>query len=113
MRYKELPAFEKNEFDEGDTVNVYMQGNSKPYETYVLPVQNYQEKDMVKVSGHTTLVHYKQCRKLEPMKPREWTIHTCPRHVGATTAFFDHKCEEQIKVREVLTSDSQPECTER
>jgi hypothetical protein len=72
-KYKELPAFETNEFKVGDLINVYI--GHYLYKVRVTRTHEY----LVFFSGADTengegLAHFKQCRKLEEIKPREFFI---------------------------------------
>lgn len=67
-KYIEQPAFEKNEFEVGDSVRVYL-SSSKVLEGNVSFVCG---RDLVGVSDEN--FHFKQCRLLKEVKPREFWI---------------------------------------
>jgi len=70
MKYKELPAFETNEFKVGDKVKVY---NSEGHFTaFVSEIML--NKEFLRLETRTLPVHFKQCRKLEEIKPREFWV---------------------------------------
>ncbi len=77
MKYKELDAFETNEFKRGDKVNIYNDGRVFIY--FVVNVRNDIVIAAYKVDiseAMTSEFHFRQCRKLEEIKPREWLVRT-------------------------------------
>jgi len=110
VKYRELPEFKSaDEFKIGDKVRHYFWNtNSKFYES---------EDKVIEIEGDLLMLlptyspvtfppgraHFKQCRKLEEVKPREWKF--CAEH---KTSYLHCKegrhpihCEF-IQVREVL-----------
>lgn len=104
MKYKELPAFESNEFKVGDLINIYspepLQINriSKIYQDLII-VEN-------SLSG-CCMFHFKQCRKLVPIEAREWEVWIdCYGDLfdNPKDLYYDKKAKK-IKVREVLEDE--------
>ena len=101
MKYKELPAFETNEFKVGDLVKCYDSEVSDDNEIIEVIVA-----DKIYLKNYTYSAHFKTCRKLEEIKPREFWI------VGREDEFYVYENEpkditlsegfKKIRVREVL-----------
>ncbi len=107
MKYKELPAFETNEFKEGDKVNLYdklgilvgeITDISGDYIRFMSTGRNYER-------------HFKQFRKLEEIQPREYIRYID--EFGNLYKYDDTSCfartesvragaTKRIKLREVL-----------
>lgn len=75
MKYKELPAFETNEFKKEDLVHIYHSLNDVKLTEWIHGPQKVSklEKDYVFFDGPFGY-HFKQCRKLEEIKPREFYV---------------------------------------
>lgn len=107
-KYKELPAFETNEFKVGDLVKVYV--GTDIFQTRVLEIRrdHFVIIEDSEDRGYD-IAHFKQCRKLEEIKPREFNvivtedgeIITAPSH-ALPNFTFNNKPVTYIKVREVL-----------
>ncbi|HEY5688551.1 MAG TPA: hypothetical protein VIS27_09635 [Yeosuana sp.] len=109
-KYKELPAFETNEFKVGDKVAFYRKCGKAIGEITSRSTNNlcikYESRDK---NTCMTETHFKQCRKLEEVKPREFNvivtedgeIITAPSH-ALPNFTFNNKPVTYIKVREVL-----------
>lgn len=73
MKWKEMPAFESaKEFEIGDTVRVYQSVEACDGKVDAI------SGDLIDVSfvqsAHDRgIYHFKTCRKLVPVEPREWT----------------------------------------
>lgn len=102
MKYRELPASEVNDFKVGDWVRVY--------QNYGVGTEDYTIKevhiDFISVKDITKpMYHWKACRKLVPVEPREWTITICEDGTlskGTPFAKNIYNYSETIRVREVL-----------
>jgi len=75
MKYKELPAFETNEFKVGDRIRAYgvlVDGHIDDIVTGICKIT----KDHLMVDTidnvYYSSPHFKQCRKLVEVEPREW-----------------------------------------
>lgn len=101
-KYKELPAFETNEFKAGDVINVYVDYNTIHKVTVNNSFGDYLDFGAELYGRY----HFKQCRKLEEVKPREFWIYSA----------YDHNPDEHpdprgvrypkaFKVREVLDEE--------
>jgi hypothetical protein len=89
MKYKELAAFKTNEFKVGDMVRVY---DYFPYEALIVEMFNDNGEGILKVQFEdpssvklrsTRGVHFKQCRKLEEVIPREFWINPDEKNCAA------------------------------
>jgi hypothetical protein len=107
MKFKELPAFETNEFKVGDRVKVYTENGillgivssdrNKGYH-YVFILKDGTEEEVE--------FHFKQCRNLEPVKPREFLIKRCDGEDDDMIFEYDSLIREGfIWVREVLEDE--------
>jgi hypothetical protein len=121
-KYKELPAFETNEFKVGDRVKVYM--SPEPYIGLITEIEDsFLKIEAVDYNEHT-FEHFKQCRKLEEIKPREFWVHrdcvnnifgqlplryygSPPRFGSAVIATYVDKPDrkEYIRVQEILEDE--------
>jgi len=105
MKYRELPALEINEFQIGDLIKTY-QGNQE-HIFYIVSVNEniltvtYKE-DIYEED--TSIFHFKQCRKLVPIEPREFHLHSDGSYTGINNAKFIDR-EKALKVREVLEDE--------
>ena len=98
MKYREHAAFETNEFKSGDLVRIYD----------AMVVGNFRTDAVTVVKGDLIYTgaqsyHFKQCRKVEEIKPREWWIDTKP---GVWTVWENIDSIDKVKggfirVREV------------
>lgn len=109
MKYKELPAFETNDFIVGDTVHYY---NNESMQEFVVSKISRELLILGKTDYHSfdlQLAHYKQCRKLVEVKPQ------VPREIEL---YYDKKSGhyfqvrgngnfETIKFREVIEDDKE------
>lgn len=104
-KYKELPAFETNEFKAGDAVAFYRNCGRAIGEIKDI-CDDRLEVIYERGNGYNscTSVHFKQCRKLEEIKPREFYL-----HLWGSSIFTQEECAERgiatsnlIKVREVI-----------
>lgn len=110
-KYKELPAFETNEFKVGDIVNCYCE-----QKTHIeIPVKCLLvDKDYLLIEDRTyqIIAHFKQCRKLVKVEPREFWLVFSHEHNYSNPSVYPceqiiaHKGAWQIKVREVLDEDT-------
>lgn len=102
MKYIEFQAFDTNQFQVGDKVRVY----HSPYNVTDATVTEVQgdallaRKDPSKKTQEI-FAHFKQCRRLEEMKPREWLIYRTKSHEFTTDQTIEHYLPA-IKVIEVL-----------
>ncbi len=116
-KYKELPAFETNEFKIGDKVAVYNMGISfictveriMGEMVYCLPENR---MHMYECKLGRDIYNFKQCRKLEENKPREYWLNpgidsrypfegmTYNKHVAS-----DLQLPGWIRVREIIEGD--------
>jgi hypothetical protein len=122
MKYKELPAFETNEFKVGDRVKVYM--SPEPYIGLITEIENDLLEVIAFYCNEHTFEHFRQCRKLEEIKPREFWVHRdCvnnifgqlplryyggpPRFGSAVIATYVDKPDHQeyIRVQEILEDE--------
>jgi hypothetical protein len=98
-KYKELPAFETNEFKVGDRVRFYEDCDANEGEVVHVSM------NVIEVHGINYGIHFKQCRKLEEVKPREFWIHSPGGYLVDTLSTDDRvnlKAQGYIKLREVL-----------
>lgn len=100
-KYRELPAFETNEFRIGDIINVYIDSGN-PFKEEVLNVRN----NLVKTSANK-VIHFKSLRKLEEIKGRLFWIKDSPNGRVSVNTMVSEENEsgDWIKVREVLEGD--------
>ncbi len=100
MKYKELPAFETNEFEIGDKIKCYDScTNTEQKHSIVRIIKDFVEIETQEfISGIE--VHFSTCRKLEPVKPREWTVWIQDGDIQSRNPFIPIK--DPIKVREVI-----------
>lgn len=100
MKYKELPAFEINQFQKGDRARVYRGDKQEDVIVEEIRVNGMlllRSKDI-----YDSFAHFKQCRKLEELKPREWTVFLT-KDGRITSAGALNFCEAKwLRVREVL-----------
>lgn len=100
MKYKEQPAFEKNDFKVGDYVRVYD-------EQYQFDCAISAINDCFVSFNTTRKLHFKQCRLLLPVKPREfYLIRDCEDDTfGILEEKPNNVWKEIVKVREVLEDE--------
>ena len=106
MKYKELPAFETNEFKVGDHVRLY--GVSGSFDGTITTVG----KELIVIRGDVQLTgHFKQFRKLEEVTPREYIRYidefgnlykSGESYYFNGTEFMITEPTKRIKLREVL-----------
>lgn len=75
IKYKELPAFETNEFKKGDRIKVYGIQDTNYIICVVEDSKEYVVSFQPSIKGQY-YAHFKQCRKLEEIKPKEYWINT-------------------------------------
>jgi len=113
-KYKELPAFETNEFKVGDMVAVY--GCPSVTGSY----HTGSHHDVVHIAEEGEILvgtelnprlgfHFKQCRKLVEVEPREWWLNPVSKTYVVAGEIIEYKNDDGvpnlaawIKVREVI-----------
>lgn len=118
-KFRELPAFETNEFKVGDRIKCYDSVVPENHSGYFVKDK---EGSFVSFecrigSTHCFRAHFKQCRKLEEVKPREFYLRTIPVYHPITKEYIyeyysindcnkpEEFSEEYIKVREVMEEE--------
>lgn len=108
-KYRELPAFEKNEFNEGDLVNCYnAPSGSLPFVLKITGIfQDFIYGDLPdsKEGDESIGAHFKACRKLEELKPREWEVYLDKQGTIISYNAMKDFCWNDVKtirVREIL-----------
>ncbi len=104
MKYKEMPEFETNEFKVGNHVAFYRKSGRTEGEVQCV------HGDIVEIMYGETLaksmtkVHFKQCRLLKEMNPREFylVVDDRGRFYWGSQSLSDVRDYVHIKVREIL-----------
>lgn len=106
-KYKELPAFETNEFNVDDIINVY--NVNRQIKSIIRVINGYHIiVDSTNGEDIRQQVHFKQCRKLEEIEPLEWIVTQVYTQHGLGIASeginerLDSYSSKKIKVREVI-----------
>lgn len=103
-KYRELPAFETNEFKVGDNVHVY--GCSSVKDGVLLKIRHIYSTAYMEARDSEDIlhvVHFKQCRKLEEIKPRIfWAYELYHYNPNEDLDPCDTHSPRAIKVQEVL-----------
>ena len=111
MKYRELPIDDSkgvDQFKVGDRVNVYLQCHTHPFRSEVTDVNS---DFLLRVKGHDNALNWKQCRKLEEVKPREWWVNRNDLGLFNESAAIVYEPNANmdpkywIKVREVLEDE--------
>ncbi len=120
MKYKELPAFETNEFQRGDKFIGHSARDIHQFtciDDGTISDVTTEKLDVItgeRVDGNSTfrqLFHFRQCIKLEPVEPREyWLCTNCKFAYQMVKSPIDCCSEGEkifpiIKVREVPNED--------
>jgi hypothetical protein len=104
-KYKELAAFKTNEFKIGDMVRAYELSFRTGYvEGKILNIKG--DEICFSIPDMPLVFHFKQCRKLEEVKPREfWTYRVYLQDPSSNEGALLRVLDEAIKVREVLDDE--------